>query len=294
MPTTVELVSPTDSITFHATPDVNGWVYDNKTLDDWYRLPKTSPKIHKRPNAHGAYGLGQIFTDEALPVIVGQRFDETPALALAARERLAGFFEEGNPVVMRVNDELGTTSRIVWIVDFVAPFHHGFDHFNFDMALVAPDPRRYGAAATDTEGMPSAGTGLVWNLGTAGSGLYFDWGTEGVLGRVEYTNTGRASTFPRIEVGGAGSFDAGFRITEMETGRELTFTRPTVTGDVIVFDSRTERATILNGGGDVTGFLSSRKWFEIPKGATRRYQITPLGSVAGSPTITLYAAPAYL
>jgi hypothetical protein len=83
-------------------------------------------------------------------------------------------------------------------------------------------------------------------------------------------------------------------VTEIETGREITFARATVFGDVIVFDNRTQRATIANGGGDVTGFLSSRKWLEVPKGTTRRYQITPLGSVSGSPAITLYAAPAYL
>ena len=294
MPTTVELVSPTDSITFYPTPDVNGWVYNNSTLDAWYVLPSVDVKLHKRPNAHGSFALGQIFAGEALPAINGQRFGSSPAAALADRERLSAFFEEGNPVVMRVNDENGMTSRIVNVVAFSAPFHYGFDHFDFDMALVATDPRRYGPASSDSEGMPSAGSGLVWNLGTSGSGLYFDWGTAGVLGQVEYTNTGKATTYPRIEVGGLGAFDAGFRVTEIETGRELTFARATVFGDVIVFDNRTQRATIANGGGDVTGFLSSRKWFEVPKGATRRYQITPLGSVSGSPTITLYAAPAYL
>ena len=132
----------------------------------------------------------------------------------------------------------------------------------------------------------------MWNLGTAPSGLYFDWGTEGASGQVSLTNTGMATTLPRIEVGGPGAFDAGFRITEIETGRELTFTRATDTGDVVVLDSRTQRARI--GSGDVTAFLSSRDWFSIPAGATRRYQINPLGGVTGAPTMTLYTAPAYL
>lgn len=294
MPTIVELISATDAITFYATPDVNGWVYNNSTLDAWYALADVEAKPSKRPNAHGAFGLGQVFTKEAMPALNGQRYDTDPASALVARQRLAAFFSDGLPVTMRVTDELGPTSRQVWIVDYDAPFRYGFDHFPFDLAMVAPDPRRYGPSVSDSEGMPSAGSGLVWNLGTAGSGLYFDWGSAGVLGQVEFTNLGGSTTFPRIEVGGAGAFDAGFRVTEIETGRELTFTRATVFGDVIVFDSRTQRATIANGGGDVTGFLSSRKWFEVPKGTTRRYQITPLGSVSGSPTITLYAAPAYL
>lgn len=295
MPTIVELISATDAITFAPTPDLaSGWVYDNVTLDEWYRLASADPKISKRPNAHGSFSLGQVFTKEHRPVVTGQYYGATAVDALAQRNRLNALFSDGQPVTMRVTDELGATTRQVWLLEASTTFRFDLAHFPFDLALVAPDPRRYGPTVADSEGMPAGGSGLVWNLGTSGSGLYFDWGSAGVEGIVQFTNTGSAATFPRIEVGGAGAFDTGFRVTEIETGRELTFTRATVFGDAIVFDSRTQRATIANGGGDVTGFLSSRKWFEVPKGTTRRYQITPLGSVSGSPTITLYAAPAYL
>lgn len=293
MPILVELITATDAIAFSPTPDVsNGWVYDNDTLDAWYALPAADAKLSKRPNAHGAFGLGQIFAKEARPVVSGQYYGATSADALAARNRLNALFSNGTPVTMRVTDELGTTTRQVWLLEASTVFRYDFSHFPFDLALVAPDPRRYGPTISDSEGMPAAGSGLVWNLGTAESGLFFDWGTEGTLGQVEFTNNGTATTLPRIEVGGQGSFDAGFRITEIETGRELTFTRATNAGEVIVFDSRTQRATL--GSGDVTAFLSSRDWFSIPAGVTRRYQINPLGSVTGSPTITVYAAPAYM
>lgn len=293
MPTLVELVSPTDSITFGPAPEATSpWVYNNTTLDAWYELPKADAKLSKRPNAHGAYNLGQVFAKEHRPVLNGQYYGASAADALAARNRLNAFFADGKPVVLRVTDELGTTSRQVWLLEASTSFRYDFSHFPFDLAFVAPDPRRYAPAMTDSEGMPSSGSGLVWDLGTAGSGLFFDWGTAGVDGQVAFTNPGTATTLPRIEVGGAGAFDAGFRITEIETGRELTFTRPTNLGEVIVFDSRTQRATL--GQGDVTAFLSSRDWFSIPAGETRRYQINPLGSVSGSPTITLYAAPAYM
>lgn len=288
---TVELISATDAITFSATPDVSaGWVYDNETLDAWYELPSTDPKLSKRPNAHGAYGLGQVFAKEARPIVTGQYYGASSVDALAQRNRLNALFSEGFPVTMRVTDELGVWTREVWLLEASTRFRYGFDHFPFDLSLVAPDPRRYGPVTSDTDGMPSSGSGLVWNLGAAPSGLFFDWGTAGTPGRVEYTNTGTATTYPRIEVGGAGSFAAGFRITEIETGRELTFNRATNTGDVIIFDSRTQRATLAQG--DVTAFLSSRDWFSIPGGETRRYQINPLGSVTGSPTITIYAASA--
>lgn len=292
MPTIVELISPTDAITFRSAPDTDGWVYNNATLDAWYALPTADLKLSKRPNAHGAFGLGQIFAKEHRPVVTGQYYGASAADALVARNRLNALFADGKPVTMRVTDDLGATTRQVWLIEADTTFRYDFSHFPFDLALVAPDPRRYGPTTSDTEGMPSAGSGLVWNLGTAGSGLYFDWGSAGVLGQVEFTNMGIATTLPRIEVGGPGSFAAGFRITEVETGRELIFERATNAGEIIVFDSRTQRATI--GQGDMTAFLSSRDWFAVPAGATRRYQINPLGAVTGTPTITLYAAPAYM
>lgn len=295
MPTLVELISATDSIAFYSTPDVNGYVYNNDTLDAWYALPSTDPKLSKRPNSHGAFGLGQIFTKEARPIVNGQYYGTSTADALTQRNRLNALFSDGKAVTMRVTDEIGMTSRQVWLLEAATSFRYDFSHFPFDLSLVAPDPRRYGPTIIDIEPMPTGGSGLVWNLGTAPSGLYFDWGTPGLLGQVTFTNSGTATTFPRIEVGGgapAGAFLAGFRITEIETGRELTFERSTNPGDVIVLDSRTQRATL--GAGDVTAFLSSRDWFAVPAGATRRYQITPLGGVTGSPTISLYAAPANL
>lgn len=292
MPTIVELISATDSILFAATPEPTGFVYNNTTLKSWYALPSAKPKRSKRPNAHGLYNLGKIFTDESLPVINGKYYGATAADALTARNRLNALFSDGNPVTMRVTDDLGATSRQVWLVESESDFLYDFTYFPFDLAFVAPDPRRYAASSMISDGMPSGGSGLVWNLGTSGSGLYFDWGTAGVQGRVTFSNNGNAATFPRLEVGGPGAFDAGFRITEIETGRELIFTRATNAGEIIVLDSRTQRAALASG--DVTGFLSKRQWFTIPAGATRRYQINPLGGVTGAPTITLYAAPAYL
>lgn len=292
MTTTVELTNGVDTITFYPDPSVNGWVYDNDTLDAWYALAPTDAKVNKRPNAHGAYGLGQVFTKEHSPVLVGQYYGTGTLDALNQRERLSGMFNDGLPVLITVNDEKGPTSRQAWLVDLDAPFRHDFSHFPLDLSFIAPDPRRYGPVTSVSDGMPSGSSGLVWDLGTAPSGLFWDWGTAGVLGQVAYTNTGQAVTHPRIEVGGAGAFAVGFRVTEVETGRQVAVMRDTNVGEVVVLNSRTERAYL--GSADITGDLTAAQWFAVPAGETRRYQITPLGSVTGSPTITLYAGPAYL
>lgn len=292
MPATyIELTSATDTITFHPTPDVTGFVYDNETLDYWYALADAEVDFDKRPNAHGTYPLGTVYLDAHKPILVGQYYGATSLDALIARERLTAMFNGGRVVTLRVVDELRPTSRVVQVVDFDAPFRYGFEWFPFDLSFVATDPRRY--EATTVVGpapLPSSGTGLVWPLGS--SSPYFDWGTVGTLGQVTFTNTGITETFPKIEVGGAGSFDGGFYVTEIETGRVLRYETATYPGEVVLFDNRTQRATI--NGADVTGGLSRREWFTVPPGATRRYQINSIGSTTGALAITLSAAPAYL
>lgn len=290
--TIVELISGSDSITFRPDPTGEGWVYNNETLRAWYKLPTADARLSRRPNAHGAYSPGRVYVKEAEPIVNGQYYGTDAADALVARNRLNALFSDGESVTMRVTDEAGVTTREVWLLECYTDFHHDFSHFPFDVALVAPDPRRYGPLTTVSDGMPSGSSGLVWDLGTAPSGLFFDWGTPGTLGQVSFTNTGSATTSPVIEVGGAGFFAEGFRVTEIETGRELTVMRATNFGEVIRLDSRTQRATL--GQGDVTGFLSSRDWITIPAGATRRYQVNPIGAVVGAPTISIHASPASL
>lgn len=290
MTTIVEIVTPFDSIAFYPTPDMGGFVYDNKTLDEWYSQAQADPQAPKRPNAHGTYSPGTVFLKEKNPIIAGQYYGIDRVDALQARARLSAIFNEGESVVMRVTDELGSTSREVWLLERDAPFTHDFTHFKFDLAFLAPDPRRYWPAVTLETGLPAPSSGLTWPLGSLPR--FFDWGTPGNLGQVAFTNDGDATTFPIIEV--EGGFLGGFRLTEVETGRELTTVRPTSVSDVITFNSRTGRATISNGGGDITGTLTSRKWFSVPAKTTRRYQITPLGGVVGTPMMTFYAASASL
>lgn len=291
MPTIVELISPTDTITFRDAPGGDGFVYNNKTLDEWYALPAIEAPVEKRPNAHGAFGLGQIFSGAAKPIVSGKFFGATSADALVARNRLGALFADGKPVTMRVTDELAVTTRQVWLVEKYTPFLYDFAYFPFDLAFVAPDPRRYAALVTAATNLPSGSTGLVWDLGTAVSGLFFDWGTAGTLGQAVFTNTGNAATFPTAVV--TGGLASGFRITEIETGDELTYVGNLAAGDSITLDSRTQSAT-LNTGSDGSAMMTSRDWFSVPPGATRRYQFATLGATSGTPTLSISAAPAYL
>lgn len=288
---TMQLTSPTDSIVFTGDDISAQWIYDNDSMSSWLKLADVEVKLSPRPNAHGVYDVDQLYVKEHRTTIDGQFYGVSTEDAAAARNRLVAMFNDGRPIVLIVTDELGSTYRTVTLIDCDTPWKLD-THFFFSITLMAPDPRRYGAAQIDEDGMPVGSSGLVWNLGTAPSGLFFDWGTPGTLGRVEFTNTGTAPSSPIIEVGGPGGFNAGFRVTETETGRELTIAYQTGVGDIVRLNSRTGRATL--NGADITRFMTSRKWFTVPSGVTRHYQITPLAGYTGSPTIKITGSPANL
>ncbi|MCU1617797.1 MAG: hypothetical protein JWO98_5337 [Frankiales bacterium] len=286
--TTITIGGPS-GIVFTGTNIAAGWIYDDKSLDSWYSLPSIVATLNKRPNAHGDYSPDQLFAEGAVLTTQGQYFGTSRADAVAAYSKITGLFNEGFMTTQTVEDELGVNSRAVFVKGVDITWGHD-SHFSFTVSAVAPDPRRYGLTFSQTSGLPSGSSGLVWNLGTSPSGLFWDWGTPGQLGQLAYTNAGNATTYPVIAVGAGGAFSNGFRVTEIETGRELTYGAATNTNDVVTLSCRTHRARI--NGGDVTGMLASREWFDIPAHATRHYQLDTLGGTTGTPTFTLTSAPA--
>lgn len=284
----ITVATPLDTLTLTGTDVAGGWIYDNETLRTWLKLADVEAKLNKRPNAHGTYNPEQVFTAEKGFTLIGKYFGTSATDAAQARDRLVGLFADGYPALVTVEDALGATSRTAFVVE-VDPQWMPDGHFEFQVEFVAPDPRRYSDAREVTTGLATASSGLVWPLGSGAS--FWDWGTVGDPGRMSFTNDGNTTTYPIIDVGDGGGFDAGFVITEVETGRELAYARDTL-GQVVRLDSRTERARI--GGADVTGGLSRRQWLSVPAGASRTYQLAALGSVTGTPTARLIGADAYL
>lgn len=308
MTATITLDSPRDSITFTATgggsdifgaaPSAGAFIYDDESLDSWYALPQPDVRLAKRPSGHGAYGLGKTTTGEATPQIIGKYLGLSHSDAVDARERLSAMYNDGAPIVMRVSDVKGITSRVVWVTEFT-PDWTAVDHFDLTMSFVAPDPRRYGPNVdSGSTGLPTASTGLWWPLGTstrdqsATTPLYFDWGTQGRTGTLTAVNTGNATAFPLVKVGGGGSLPGGFRVTERETGREMTFPQDLPSDSSVTVNSRTRRATMNDG--DVTEVFSSREWFSVPPGETRTYGLTALGIPDGDPQMSVSMMPANL
>lgn len=289
----ISIATPRDVLTLTGTDIPSEWIYDNDALRSWLSLADIDVRFSQRPNAHGAYGVDRLFASEHRTEIAGRYFGLSSEAAVLARNRLSALFNNGEPVIVTVTDELGATSRIGQIID-VDPEWTPDHHFTFTLAFAAPDPRRYGAARIVSAGLPSPSSGLVWPLGStdqADPSVYWNWGTPGATGRVSFTNAGNTPTYPVVFVGAGGELDDGFSVVEVTTGRELIYAMDTG-GAIVRIDNRTRRATI--NGGDVTGNMTRKEWFEIPPGATYEYQVTPLGGVTGAPTYDLSAADAYL
>lgn len=289
MSPTIRLTSKTDSILFTGTDVGSGWIYDNEALSSWMKLPGVRANFHNRANGHGTFRPDRLYLESAKLDLPGQYFGIDAVDSELARRRLTGMFSEGRSVTMEVTTDLGIERREVYLLDGT-PEWTPYNHFEFDLALEAPDPRRYGPAVNDMTSLPSPSSGLTWPLGSSPSGLYFDWGTPGTLGQIAYTNLGNAESYPTLFV--TGGLEVGFRVTELETGRELAIVGGVSEAQTVELNSRTRRAKI--GASDVTGRMTSREWFTLPPGETRRYQFATLGGTSGTPSLKLTAAPAYL
>lgn len=149
----------------------------------------------------------------------------------------------------------------------------------------AADPLMYGLETVGSTGVPTPGVGVADPITDP-----FSEGAPGNLGRVAFTNTGTAPTSVTLMV--AGGLSGGVEIRVVETGEILRLERLIPDGSVVTFRSRTGRA-VIDGQSDVTGFLTVDDWPQVPAGATRTFQFTPLGVATGTPSMSVSASPAY-
>lgn len=285
----MQIDTPLDSLVITGTNVANGYIYDNDSLDAWFRLAEVNVKLNKRPNAHGTFLPDQLFTNEARIPMSGTYFGTSPLDAALARKRLSALFADGRAIMLTVTDDLGPTSRVCFVIGF-RPEWTPDAMFTWTLELASPDPRRYGTLKTPSTPLRSATSGLVWPLGTT-PGKFWDWGTPGNSGRVVFQNNGNTTSFPAFLVGSGGTLSSGFAITEVATGRTITYPVSTA-GNVVRLDSRTQRVTI--GSSDVTGNATRLEWFAVPPGASYEYQFATLGATTGAPMLQLLAADAYL
>jgi hypothetical protein len=274
------------AITF-GTGEANG--FHLRRLIGWHDAAPTKYGAENRPQGHGTFRPGRVYRGTRVVSIEGSWTGSSIEDAYRARELLAALPADESP--LEVEDILRTTRMIGALAkapriddDIYSPF------FTFDFDVVsASDPFRYGDPVVDTTGLPVAGSGIVWPLGTGGAWL--NWGTTGDLGRVETPNDGTAETYSLLEV--TGGMSLGFLLTWVPTGQLISFDREVPPGSTITIDP-SKGSAVIDGQSDVSGYLTISDYWFVPPGETGSIQFAAKGVVTGTPTLTARTSPAIL
>jgi len=242
-----------------------------------------------RPQGHGTFRPGEVYRGRRVVTVEGSWSGSSIENAYRARRQMAALPAGETP--FEVDDILGVTRMVAALAkaprmddQIYAPF------FTFDFDVVsASDPFRYGDPVVDTTGLPVAGSGIVWPLGSGGRWL--DWGTTGDLGRVETPNDGTADTYSLLDV--TGGMSLGFLLTYVPTGQLISFDREVPVGSTITIDPSKGQA-LIDGQSDVSGFLTISDWWSVPPGDVGSIQFSSKGVVTGTPNLTARTPPAIL
>lgn len=259
-------------------------------LTDWYSLTDSKSPVNERPQANGAFNIGNDYRQSAVISVKGGYLGDARVDVQAAKRTLTAAAGGGRPVTARHTEDDESSTRVVSVRSMPIDDDHGRTEMTFTIDMVAADPLRYGDPVVSVTGVPVASGGLIFPLGS-GAAL-IDFGTGGASGRISVSNPGTAPVFAPFEV--SGGLSLGFVVTDVTTGQVIEFDRQIPLGSTVFVNQRTGRAYIDAPGNDVSGSLTSKQWFAIGPGETHDIQFQPLGSVTGTPTLTFRTPPAYL
>jgi hypothetical protein len=254
-------------------------------LVDWYSLPDSKSPIQQRPQLDGAFSFPD-YRESASITVSGTGFGASPADCVAMQKSLTAARSGQSLIPMKVEVSGDVSTRMVSVRSINIDDHRGRDYFNFQIAVVAPDPHRYGETAYVSTGLASSGTGIRFPV------LFpVSFGAPGASGRATAVNGGSADTWSTFTVGGGGLW-GGFTLVHVESGRQVRVDRDVPMGSVVSLDSRT--GTALIDGSPIPGSLTRSEWWPVPAGSSASVQFLANGAVSGTPTLTVATAPASL
>lgn len=256
-------------------------------LPGWYDTAEPKMQVNRRTQGHGAFDQDPVYDDALFFSIVGKVVSpDDPQAVFSLRSTLMGLKSITGLWPVDVSDPDGTTTRYVRISGKVryTILDEALGWAEFEIPVMAKDPRKYAAEVVASTGLASSGGGIAFPIT-----FPISFGTPGTTGRVETGNSGNAETYTTIEV--TGGLAGGFSAICVELGREIRFERAIPLGSTVSVDLRTGQAFIDNQS-PVSGFLTRREWWTNPPGTLRTIQFAAIGAVTGTPTLTARTAPA--
>lgn len=267
-----------DGLTFRSDVE-DGLVYTR--LQGWYSSPPMRGSSEDRPNSDGAFELSRAYRSARVLTFEGALYSDTSAAAIELWQSFAAVQSSGRPIVLSVADDFGTLYSTVSLDGVVQ-----IDDLTPSVAtvraqFVAYDPVKYSEPVVSVANVPSSGGGLQYNLHTAG---VLEYGASGDLGRVAVVNSGTATTYPFVTV--TGGLEGGFTVSRLDTGERVTYERVVPDGTLVTLDFRTG-SVLVDGVSDASSYVTVADFFGVEPGAEPEIQFTPIGSVSGTPTMTV-------
>ena len=274
-----------DGIEFVASGDT-GLVY--RRLAGWYGSPPNRASAVDRPSSDGAFGIVKTYRSARSLTFEGSLFASTPNAAAVLWQTFAAIQADGRPISISVEDDFGTLTATGSLDGAVQVEEINAYAANVSAVFVCYDPLKYGPERTLVTGLPTAGGGLTYNLFNPAGAL--DYGANGNLGRVQLSNSGTAEVWPRLRIDGG--LSTGFFAQRLDTGQTVRYDRVVPLGSWVDVDFATG-AVVVDGVSDGSTYLTRGEFFSVPPGAQYDVQFNGLGTVTGTPQMTMTIADGY-
>jgi hypothetical protein len=256
-------------------PDENDvlWLFDE--VDGWHDGPSVEVESQGRAIAHGQFA--QVGRRGGRTITVnGNMVAPDRASAGDAVDRLSSLLAGGEFGRFDFYDvdqgwrwtqvQLAATPDLAWETE---------KHCRFQLQFLAPDAYRYGQTSTASVGFAaSSGSGLVFDLFNPAGFLNFGPAPE--FGIVSVQNPGTAAASPVFTVSGP-SPSAGFVITDVSTGKRITFLGVVPAGSVLTLDA-SDGSVLLDGVADRLGDALVEAWPVVPARSVAQFLFEPLSS----------------
>lgn len=247
-------------------------------------VPSATGRAIPRARADGAT-IGDSYTSERYPVIVGTVKAATTEAALTARDMIAAAAST-DPVALTVTRGASVRSCMVKRSGEMGETWTSDTSFDFDLLMVAPDPRFTAAALTGSTGLPSSTGGL-----TVPFTVPFAIESTVSSGQVTLTNAGNAAGRVVLRItGGSGGLTAPV-VTHVSSGRSLVFASSLTIDEGVYVDVDMDAHTVLEQGiAARNGWVVSRQWSQFQPGGN----LWAFSAASGEGTMHVTAYPSWV
>lgn len=252
------------------------WTFDD--VDGWHDGPSVSVESQARGIGHGLFG--QVGSRGGRTITVtGDMVAPDRALAADSVDQLTSLlaggvfgrfdFYDADQGWRWADVQIAATPDLAWETEL---------HCRFQLQFIAPDAYRYGQTSTASVGFAaSSGSGMVFPLFPNG---VMDFGPLPDFGTLTIQNPGTADASPVFTVSGP-SPSAGFTITDVGTGRSITYFGVVPAGSTLTIDSSTG-AVVLDGVADRFGDALVEAWPVVPARSSRSFLFEPLSGATSA------------